>query len=123
MPEVYAAHDIFVLPSFFEGLPLVLLEAMAGGMPVITTETCGMMDIVRDEWNGILIAPGNSEALVRAVLRLSAHEELRRFLGTNAQETARWYSWQRVARKLEGVLEGVAKAAATRACDDGEPLI
>lgn len=105
MPEIYASHDIFLFPSFFEALPLVLLEAMAGGMPVITTETCGMMDAVRDEWNGLLIPPGDSGAIVRAVLRLSAEPELRRRLGMNAQETGQWFSWERMARKLEGVFE------------------
>jgi glycosyltransferase involved in cell wall biosynthesis len=42
MPELYARHDIFVLPSLVEGMPLVLLEAMASGLAVVTTESSGM---------------------------------------------------------------------------------
>lgn len=121
MPEVYAAHDVFLFPSFFEGLPLVLLEAMASGMPVITTETCGMMDVVRDEWNGLLIPPGDTGAIVRAVLRLSTAPDLRKYLGTNAQETARWYSWERIAVKLGSVLEEAARQAG-RGSSNAEPL-
>ncbi|HEX5423394.1 MAG TPA: glycosyltransferase family 4 protein [Candidatus Acidoferrales bacterium] len=109
MPEVYAAHDIFVFPSFFEGLPLSLLEAMAGGMPVITTETCGMMDVVTDDWNGILIRPGDSQAIVDAVLRLTASADLRKFLGTNAHESAVSYSWEKVTSRLLSVLENVLR--------------
>lgn len=109
MPEIYAAHDIFVFPSFFEALPLVLLEAMASGMPVITAEACGMMDAVRDGWNGILVSPGDSNAIVRAVLKLSEAQDLRKYVGTNAQETARWFSWERIGGILEKVLKAVAE--------------
>lgn len=105
MPDLYAAHDIFVFPSFFEALPLVLLEAMASGMPVITAEACGMMDAVRDGWNGILVPTGDSNAIVNAVLKVSESLELRKCLGTNARETARWFSWERIGGILESVLE------------------
>lgn len=104
MPDVYASHDIFLFPSFFEAVPLVLLEAMAAGMPVIAAETSGMVDAVRDGWNGLLVPPGCSESIVKAVLVLSRDTELRMRLGTNAQETARWFSWERMARVLESVL-------------------
>jgi glycosyltransferase involved in cell wall biosynthesis len=109
MPDIYARHDIFLFPSFFEALPLVLLEAMAAGMSVISTETCGMMDAVRDGWNGILVSPGDSEAIIAAVLRLTADPKLRRHLGLNAQETARWFSWERISKTLESVLERVVR--------------
>lgn len=113
MPDVYAAHDIFVFPSFFEALPLVLLEAMASGMPVVTSETCGMMDAVRDDWNGILVPPGDSQAIVDALLRLSASRDLRERLGTNARETARWFSWERIGGILETVLLKAVEEART----------
>jgi glycosyltransferase involved in cell wall biosynthesis len=103
MPEAYAQHDIFLFPSFFEGFPLVLLEAMAGGMPVITAETSGMVDAIRDGWNGLLIPPGDSAAIVRAVVALTESVEMRRNLGRAARETAAWFNWDRVAGILDGV--------------------
>ena len=101
MPDLYAEHDILVFPSLMEGLPSVLLEAMATGMPVITTETCGMADIVEEKVNGRLIAPGNSAAIEEAILYFANSLELRQKLGSAARETMRRYTWERAAVKLE----------------------
>jgi glycosyltransferase involved in cell wall biosynthesis len=105
MPEVYAQHDIFVFPSFFEALPLVLLEAMASGMPVVTAETCGMMDVVQNNYNGLLVPPGDSSAIVKCVCEFSQSVELRKQLGRRARETAKNYTWEKVTRELEKVFE------------------
>lgn len=109
MPGVYAQHDLFVFPSLVEGMPLVLLEAMAAGMPIVTTETCGMMDVIQDDINGILVPSADAQALVEAVLRLSGGAELRRRLGRAAQETARHYTWDRIARRVEKIFSLAAK--------------
>jgi len=103
MPALYSEHDIFVFPSLMEGLPSVLLEAMASGMPAITSETCGMMDVVEDGWNGLLIPPADAAALEQAILRLCRSVNLRRQLGQAARETMRRYSWKKSADKLERV--------------------
>jgi glycosyltransferase involved in cell wall biosynthesis len=103
MPTLYARHDIFVFPSLMEGLPIVLLEAMAAGMPVVSTETCGMMDIVEDEFNGLLVKPADSGAFATAVERLMNSPELRRELGRAAQETMKRHTWDQVAKKMENV--------------------
>ncbi len=103
MQELYAEHDIFVFPSLMEGLPLVLLEAMASGMPVITTESCGMPDVVEDGFNGLLIPPADGSALEEAVLRLANSEEVRSRLGGAARETMRRYTWERAGRELEAL--------------------
>jgi glycosyltransferase involved in cell wall biosynthesis len=63
MPELYLEHDVFIFPSLMEGLPTVIMEAMASGMPVITTETCGMPDVVENEFNGLLVPPADAVAL------------------------------------------------------------
>jgi len=105
MLALYAQHDIFVLPSLMEGLPIVLLEAMASGMPVVTTETCGMMDVVEDEHNGLLVKPADSPAFASAVERLMTSGELRRTLGCNAQQAMRRHTWERAAEQLEKVLQ------------------
>ena len=103
MQELYAEHDMFLFPSLMEGLPLVLLEAMATGMPVITTETCGMPDVVENEYNGLLIPPANAPSIEEAVIRLANSVELRRKLGEAARETMKRYTWERSARQFEAL--------------------
>jgi glycosyltransferase involved in cell wall biosynthesis len=110
MPELYAENDVFLFPSLMEGLPSVLLEAMAGGMPVITTETCGMPDVVEDEFNGLLIPTANAAAMEEAVLRLAGSVELRQKLGDAARETMKRYTWERAARHLEALYRHVLNA-------------
>jgi glycosyltransferase involved in cell wall biosynthesis len=110
MPQLYAEHDIFVFPSLMEGLPSVLLEAMAGGMPVITTETCGMPDVVENDFNGLLIPPADVGALEQAILRLANSVELRRKLGQAARESMERYTWERAARQLETLFRHVILA-------------
>jgi glycosyltransferase involved in cell wall biosynthesis len=101
MPALYSEHDIFVFPSLMEGLPSVVLEAMASGMPVITTETCGMTDVIEDGVNGLLIPPADALAIENAVASLCNSPELRQRLGRAAQESMRRFTWNRSARKLE----------------------
>lgn len=103
MPRLHAEHDILVFPSLMEGLPSVLLEAMASGMAVITAETCGMVDVVEDGANGLLVPPADASALQDAIFRLSQCVTLRQKLGTAARETMRRYTWKRAADKLEKV--------------------
>jgi len=105
MPALYAAHDIFVFPSLVEGMPLTLLEAMAGAMPVVTTNTCGMSDLIDNETNGLLVPAADAAALGKAIDRLRNSPELRRTLGLRAQESARQYTWDRIAPQLEQVFQ------------------
>ncbi len=116
MPKLYATHDIFVLPSLVEGMPLTLLEAMASAMPVVTTNTCGMADVIENGVNGILVPPADSVQLAAAIESLCKSVELRKTLGSAAQDTARRYTWAAAARELEHVLRTAvgAKNAATR---------
>jgi glycosyltransferase involved in cell wall biosynthesis len=102
---LYQAHDVFVFPSLVEGMPLTLLEAMASAMPVVTTNTCGMADVVENEYNGLLVPTANAEQLASAVERLCESDELRKRLGLAGQETMRRYTWAQVTLQLERVLE------------------
>lgn len=104
MPSLYADHDIFVFPSLVEGMPLTLLEAMASGMPVVTTTSSGMADVVEDGFNGLLVSPADSQELTSAILRLCESVDLRCRLGHEAQTAMRRYTWERVAEKLEYML-------------------
>ncbi len=103
IPAVYGGHDIFVFPSLVEGMPLTLLEAMASGMPVVTTNTCGMADVVEEDVNGLLVPSADAEKLARAIERLCQSTECRKRLGLAGQETMRRYTWERIAEKLEEV--------------------
>ncbi|MGH9676183.1 MAG: glycosyltransferase family 4 protein, partial [Candidatus Acidiferrum sp.] len=107
MPGLYLEHDVFLFPSLVEGLPTVLLEAMATGMPVITAETCGMPDVVENEYNGLLIPPADSAAIESAVMHLAGCRELRERLGTTARETMKRYTWQRAGRQLEAFMRRI----------------
>jgi len=104
MPAVYSEHDIFVLPSLMEGMPLSLLEAMAMAMPVVTTETCGMADVVEDGFNGLLVPPADAERLAKSIGEVCDRTEMRCQLGREAQNTMRRYTWERVTRPLEELL-------------------
>lgn len=73
--------DLFVLPSFAEGVPVSLMEAMAAGVPVISTRIAGISELVEDGHSGYLVAPGNGQQLAERVYRLWADAELRQAFG------------------------------------------
>lgn len=77
--------DIFVLPSYREGLPNALLEAMAAGLAVVATRVGGVPEVLVNDTLGILIDPGDIEALGQAVLRLKNDPQRRHCLGQNAR--------------------------------------
>ncbi len=73
--------DVFVLPSFAEGVPVVLMEAMASGVPVVTTRVAGVSELVEDGVSGFVVPPGDVEALTRAIDTLFADAALRERFG------------------------------------------
>ena len=79
--DLYAAADIFCLPSFGEGVPIVLMEAMAMRLPVVTTHIAGIPELVEHDVTGLLLPPGRVDALSDALLRLAADPKLRARLG------------------------------------------
>src|SRR6202045_4052199 len=103
MPELYAQHDIFVLPSLVEGMPLVLLEAMASGLAVVTTESSGMTDLVEDGHDGLLTIPGDADSLAVALSALCGNSQLRHKLGCAAQEKMKRFTWKLSALRHEAV--------------------
>src|SRR6266849_2589489 len=101
--SLYAEHEIFVLPSLMEGMPLVLLEAMASGMAVVTTESSGMTDLIEDSHDGLFVIPGDAEPLAAAIVKLCRDPELRLRIGSAAQEKMKRYTWTQSARRHEMV--------------------
>ena len=75
--KIYALIDIFVLPSLNEGLPMVLLEAMASYRPVVATRVGAIPNLIENGINGILVDPGNSDQLVSAIWLLLTDQKER----------------------------------------------
>ena len=78
--------NIFVLPTYFEGLPMSLLEGMAYGCACVATEVGGIPQVMTDGEEGMMIAPKDVQDLKRAVSKLMQSQELQRKLGTNARK-------------------------------------
>ena len=88
IPELLYQADMFVLSSDCEGLPLVLLEAMAAGVPVIATAVGGVPEVLGYGKYGILVPPGNAEALAKAIVELAKDEKKRAELSEQGRKIA-----------------------------------
>jgi glycosyltransferase involved in cell wall biosynthesis len=89
VPTLLAIAEVFVLPSFAEGIPLSLVEAMAAGKPVVATEVPGNLDVVVDDRYGVLVPPGDAPALAAALGALLADPRRAREIGARGRERAR----------------------------------
>jgi glycosyltransferase involved in cell wall biosynthesis len=96
VPEVMSAADGYVMSSAWEGMPIVLLEAAAAGLPIVATVAGGNHEVVLDELSGFLVPPRDSEALSGAMLRLmDLSETERRVMGERGRENVRMNHGQR----------------------------
>jgi glycosyltransferase involved in cell wall biosynthesis len=106
VPDLLQAMDIFVLPSYSEGVSLALLEAMAAGLPVIATAVGGTPEVVTDGVTGLLIPPRDPEALTGALERLLADPAWARALGNKAREYVReHFSLERLGREINEIYQ------------------
>jgi len=102
--KMYCLADIFVLPSIWEGFPLVILEAWAAGLAVIATEVGGITAICKNRENALLISPNNVGALVDSILTLTQDVNLRNNISKNGNKIARErYSWEIIAGKVDDI--------------------
>jgi glycosyltransferase involved in cell wall biosynthesis len=85
--ELLANADIFILPSYNEGLPMAILEAMAWGLPVISTSVGGIPELLTSNKNGLLLTPGDIEQLSQSMQFLIENKALRLEMGEAARET------------------------------------
>jgi glycosyltransferase involved in cell wall biosynthesis len=108
MPAVYASLDILVHPSLCEAMPMCLLEAMAAGKAVIATPVGAVPKLVNPEQTGILVAPGDVQALASSILRLIDAPEERRLMGTNGRLRAREnFSTQSMSQQYLELYQGI----------------
>jgi phosphatidylinositol alpha 1,6-mannosyltransferase len=114
LPELYAACDAFVFASVTETLGLVLLEAMASGLPVIAAPAGGVRDHLRDGHNGLAYPAGSAEAMARVMVRLATEDGLARRLGRGARCTAEELTWDREMERLDGSYREVCQVGVRR---------
>ena len=105
----FAAADLFLLPSLFEGTPLTLMQAMMSGLPIVTTSTCGMKDVIEHEQTGLLVPIRARGAIVAAMSRLIDDRAFRARLGIEARSMALTrYTWDRAAEPVLKAYEALA---------------
>jgi L-malate glycosyltransferase len=102
--EYYRNATIYVLPSYYEGLPTSLLEAMACGIPSIATNVDGSSEVITDGETGLLVPPRNPKMLAEAILKLLNDESLRSRMGAKGREhVVGNYDWEIIVDRIENI--------------------
>jgi len=120
LPAVLAHADVLVLPSLYEELGTVLLEVMQAALPIVASKTGGIPDVIEDGVNGLLVPPGEAEALAYAINRLLAERDLARRLSEGAQERGKDYDWEVLAERVLAVYRGVTAGCLASVDSKGE---
>ena len=106
----YQADTIYVLTSYYEGLPTTILEAMACGIPVVATDIPGTNDAVVDGETGILVPPKNPKALADGIIKLLGDENLREKMGeAGRKRVEKEFSWDIVCKRVLNAYRGVLR--------------
>jgi glycosyltransferase involved in cell wall biosynthesis len=101
VPELMAAFDVFALSSLWEGLPRVLPQAMATGLPIVCTAADGSAEAVEEGVNGFLVAKGETAVLAARILQLLEDGELRRGMGENGRSRAPQFSAETMVQEID----------------------
>jgi glycosyltransferase involved in cell wall biosynthesis len=104
---LYAGADVFLLPSFFEGQPLALLQAMAAGCCCVASDVAGTRDLIAHDRSGLLHPPGDAGQLAARVAECLASAALRERLGSQARQAVAGRGWEAVAREVIDFVEKV----------------
>jgi phosphatidyl-myo-inositol alpha-mannosyltransferase len=114
LPPFHAASDVFCAPATGrESFGIVLVEAMAAGLPVVAADIPGYREVIRDGVDGLLIPPSDPGAVAGAIRRILDDAELARRLAQAGRERAARYSWDVVAGEVEAVYREVAEGTPT----------
>lgn len=102
------ASDIFILPSISEGFPMVLLEAMSCGLPIIASNVGGISEIIQDNRNGFLVQTGNPEDIAKKVLILLKDETMREKISIHNLTDVKKYNWNSIITELEQIYKNTS---------------
>jgi glycosyltransferase involved in cell wall biosynthesis len=112
LADLYADSDLFVFTSATETCGLVVLEAMASGLPVITSDQGGVLENVRDGVNGLMVPAGDASAFAAATVGLNRDPERRRAMASAARAFAVARDWERELDALEPMYRAAMTGAA-----------
>lgn len=111
--DEYARADLLVLPSLFEPFGIVLLEAMAAGLPVVASNVGGIPEVVEEGATALLVPPGDPHGLAEALQRVASDDALRREMGRRGRTRVQAFSWAGLVPRIMRVYdEALAEAAA-----------
>jgi starch synthase (maltosyl-transferring) len=112
VPSLLRAANLFVLPSLWEGLPNVVLEAMAAGTPIVASRVEGISDLLVDDRTGLIVPPNSAGDLAEAIDRLLADPEHARQMGHSAQHFVRErFTWDHVITQYEQLYTALLNSA------------
>ncbi|MAG77919.1 hypothetical protein CL616_00990 [archaeon] len=97
--QMYQASDVYVLPSYREGLPLTIFEAMASGLPIVTTPVNGIPYEVTSEINGFLFKHGDIKKMKEYILKILDNPELAKKFSENNRKKVKNYTWDQIAEE------------------------
>jgi len=109
VPKYLSKMSIFVLPSRREGFPNTLLQAMAAGLPIVTTSVGGVPELITNGRNGLLVPPDNVKELAKAIELLLKTREMARNLAFQARKDAKKYTIDRIVDRYEKILRYIAE--------------
>jgi glycosyltransferase involved in cell wall biosynthesis len=109
IPAIMAASDVFVLPSYREGTPRVITEAMASGLPIIGTEIAGIPEQVQNGENGLLVQPGDIDGLTTSLKRLVESVEMREEFGSRSEQRIERFSIEQMISELDTLYKELVK--------------
>jgi glycosyltransferase involved in cell wall biosynthesis len=118
VPDLLAAFDVFVLSSRYEGLPIALLEAMAAGRACVATAVGGVPEVVTDGVDGVLVPPGDPDALAAALAAVAGDADRRAALGAKAEARAADFRLDAAVARLAAVYD---RALGRRPAPSPEP--
>ena len=107
--ELLSKADVFILPSYNEGLPMAILEAMGWSLPVISTPVGGIPELVISNQNGLLVTPGNIQELSEAMELLIVNETLRLYLGSVARKNVEVFDIKNYSIRLTDIYHSLSK--------------
>jgi glycosyltransferase involved in cell wall biosynthesis len=115
IPELYVEADIFVNSSLYDNMPISILEALASGVPVVSTDVCGIPFLVEHQKTGILVPPRDAAAMAQAVLDLLDNPSLAEQLVRAGRNLVQQYTWSHVRPRLLEVYSGLINQSVSKA--------